>query len=402
MSAARSAAGRPRFPTWRIATIFGVPVHLSSSWLVLAVILVLGYRSLIGPRYGREPLESMLLAAAFAVLLTLGVLLHELGHALTARAFGATPRRIDLHLMGGHTRLDSTRLSPGASAVVSLSGPLISLGLCALCWAVLTFTDLLGWPALLLYLLYLANGLLGVFNLLPALPLDGGQALSALIWWATGRRRWGLRSGAVLGLAGSLVPIPWALLTGHGGRPVTLLVAAAVSWFLITGALGALREADLLARCARLHLREFITPAVWASAEETPAGLCERTGADAPAVIAEGASASEPRTAGEPRDSEPPADTAARRCRGVVPVERLSRPDRASWPLATLMDPVPARSPLLLRGGSGEELLSVLREAADPSGRVSAGQVPVLVPSPHEEASLGVVDPLRIARALDA
>ena len=144
--------------------------------------------------------------AAFAVLLYLSVLLHEASHALMAKRFGLPVSSITLHFLGGVTEIDGEPDTPGREFGVSVVGPLTSLavGLAVLPLAALapdrTLLDLAAKG------LAGANLVVGVLNLVPGLPLDGGRVLRAVVWKVTGN------------------PHQGTIVAGWGGRVAALLV----------------------------------------------------------------------------------------------------------------------------------------------------------------------------------
>src|SRR3954468_5490691 len=124
---------------WRIGTLAGTPVYLGRSWPVVAVLIVVVF----GPNLARPDRGTSygyLLAAGYAVLLLLSVLVHEAAHALAARWRGHPVSRIVADVWGGHTVYDATRSSPTTTAVVAVVGPLSNLVLAALVWGLHPFT----------------------------------------------------------------------------------------------------------------------------------------------------------------------------------------------------------------------------------------------------------------------
>jgi Zn-dependent protease len=173
--------------------VFGIPIRLDATFLLLIGLLTW----LIGGRVGAyielfelpldpAPLQRGLtpwaLGLASALGLMVSVLIHELAHALTARRFGIEIREIRLWILGGIAQFERMPSRPSAEALVAIAGPVTSaaLGL-ALWWA----SGLMGAGAgaALVVVSYLAavNLVLAVFNLLPALPMDGGRVLRALL-----------------------------------------------------------------------------------------------------------------------------------------------------------------------------------------------------------------------------
>ncbi|MDA0268757.1 MAG: site-2 protease family protein, partial [Cyanobacteria bacterium] len=146
---------------------------------------------------------AWLVGLALALLLFTSVLLHELGHSLAARAQGIQVNSITLFLFGGIAAIDKESRTPGQAFQVAIAGPLVSFGLYL---GLILLTSLPGLPLVVQTVLgnvAQINLVLTLFNLIPGLPLDGGQVLKAAIWKATQSRvkgiRWAARTGQFLG-----------------------------------------------------------------------------------------------------------------------------------------------------------------------------------------------------------
>lgn len=229
-----------------------------SSWLVVALLIAF----LLAPRIEQvEPgLGNLKYVAgvAFAVLLYLSVLLHEISHALMAQRYGLGVRSISLHFLGGATEIDSETRSPGQEFKVAVVGPLtsIAVGLVALALYFLASDGLLG---LALESLAGANLIVGVLNLVPGLPLDGGRVLRALVWRITGNMHrgtivaaWGGRVAAVLVLA---VPLLGALAFDNSPGVFDYAMAFIIASFLWTGATASMVSARIRRRLPALKAR---------------------------------------------------------------------------------------------------------------------------------------------------
>jgi Zn-dependent protease len=236
--APRSAHG------WRIGSIGGTPVFLGRSWPIIAVVIVV----LFGPQLGspaEAPARGYLLALGYAVLLLLSVLVHETAHALAARWSGHPVDRIVADVWGGHTVYDATRSRPGTTAAIAVVGPLANLALAGIGYLVQPHV---GSPtvSLLVEVVTLANLLVGLFNLLPGLPLDGGQIVSALVWKATGRKGTGLVAagwlGRLLAVAGVFVIVVLPYLRGGTQTATTMVWTVLIAAFLWKGASDAIRS----------------------------------------------------------------------------------------------------------------------------------------------------------------
>jgi Zn-dependent protease len=183
-------------------------------------------------------------AAGYALLLLVSVLVHEAAHALAAKARGHSVGRIVADVWGGHTVYDATRSSPSTTAFVAVVGPLSNLALGAVAWfleAGVTNET----ASMLLSIVARANFLVGLFNLLPGLPLDGGQIVSALVWRITGRKGAGLAAagwlGRVMAVATVLGFVGRPLAEGQGIAMFEVVWPVAIAFFLWQGATQAIR-----------------------------------------------------------------------------------------------------------------------------------------------------------------
>ncbi|MDR7303445.1 site-2 protease family protein [Haloactinomyces albus] len=254
-----------------LGRVAGVPVLLSPSWWLGAALIVLLYTPMVGrflPHTGVW--TSAVIAATFTVLLAASVLLHELGHCLVALRLGLPVRRVRLFLLGGISEISRTPRKPRQDALIAGAGPVVSLVLAAVTG--------LGWLALnpvgAIWLLVaqtcVANFAVGVFNLLPGLPLDGGRMLRALTWAITGRRH----SGTTAGVAGAAVVAAglsaWAiagLLGDARGQWLRLGVCVLMAWFVVAGA-GAEYAAERRRHWPEgLQLRDLVRPVLQLPAE---------------------------------------------------------------------------------------------------------------------------------------
>jgi len=221
---------------WRIGRIGSVDILIAPSLLFMGVLLVLVF----APRFdGGGATSGYPGATLFVVGLYASVFLHELAHLVAARGFGLRVRSITLHLLGGETAIDSPSRTPVQEFVISVVGPLVSLAIGVVClynnygYAVVAA---LGW----------INIVVGVFNLLPGLPLDGGRALRAAIWQVSGRPDAGTRLAAWTGRLSAVAPVVVTLLRVDYDGPtwsLDLAFAVLIAWFLWEGAGHALRTA---------------------------------------------------------------------------------------------------------------------------------------------------------------
>jgi Zn-dependent protease len=186
-----------------LGRILGIPVRLDLSWFAgLALFVILSAELW-------TPAVTGLAAVGLSVVFTLGffacVLVHELAHALVARALGVPTAEIKLFVFGGVARISGEPADPGGEALMAMAGPLASVTLAGLLGLAGTVAN--GGAGDLLALLFVGNLVLAGFNLLPGFPLDGGRVARALVWRLTGRRLLATRVTAWVGrgLAGLLV-----------------------------------------------------------------------------------------------------------------------------------------------------------------------------------------------------
>jgi len=217
-----------------------VPVLLAPSWWIGSLVVVVLYQPLVARLLpGAGSGVSWALAAAFAVLLGTSVLAHELGHCVVALRLGIPVRRVRLFLLGGLSEVARTPKRPRQEGLVAVAGPVVSVLLAAVCAALMFAVPADGAVWLLVGECAVANLAVGVFNLLPGLPLDGGRMLRAGVWSLTGRRATGTRAAVVGGglvAAGLLV---WALVgmaSGSEDRWLRLGVCVVTAWFVAVGA----------------------------------------------------------------------------------------------------------------------------------------------------------------------
>ena len=245
---------------------FGVPVDVTPSWFVVAALITWGFAATVEEavpglgawRYG--------VSLTFALLLYASVFLHELSHTVVALRAGLTVRRISLHLLGGVSEIAEPAPTPGREAGIALAGPLVSLVLAGVGLAVAQIADPGSVLRLLGRALMLSNLAVGVFNLLPGLPLDGGRVVAAGVWRVTGRRHTGTVAagwvGRVVAVLVLTLPLVVATSRGRHERLIDIVMAALVASFIWIGAGKALEHARLQERLPQLSLRTLTRRAI--------------------------------------------------------------------------------------------------------------------------------------------
>lgn len=188
---------------WRVGSLFNIPLFIDNSWFFIVLLIAFSY--------GNDPSVIDLIGTggawafgfAYALGLFASVLLHELGHSLVAQSQGITVNSIKLFLFGGVASIERESKTPEGAFKVAIAGPAVSIVLFALFLLIGRSLELPAAAALMISQLSTINLVLALFNLIPGLPLDGGQILKAAVWKATNSRsagvRWAARSGQFFG-----------------------------------------------------------------------------------------------------------------------------------------------------------------------------------------------------------
>jgi len=251
-----------------IARLFGIPVYISPYWFVIAGVFILIYANYLASALHGS--TRFVVAAAFVVLLYLSVLVHELSHAVVARGYGLPVRRILLYPLGGFSEIEREPPTPGREFLVSAAGPALSLVLAAGGYGLTHVVSAGTIGGTLISQLMWANLVVGGFNLLPGLPLDGGRMLRAVIWKVTGRPGTSTIVAAWAGrvLALGLLAVPFAFgVTGVGGIIVAEVLLVVIAAFVWTGAGQAIKATRFRERLPALQARRLARKAVSVTAD---------------------------------------------------------------------------------------------------------------------------------------
>src|SRR3954470_20731594 len=170
--------------SWRVARVAGIGIYVHVTFLLI-VLWIAGQQYASGMR-------AMAGSLLYIGCLFMIVVLHELGHALTARRFGVVTRDIILLPIGGVARLERMPRNPRQELLVAPAGPAVNVAIAVLLFAIVWLTgalpemtlydfDVFTSVRVFLYQFVLVNVVLALFNLLPAFPMDGGRVLRALL-----------------------------------------------------------------------------------------------------------------------------------------------------------------------------------------------------------------------------
>ncbi|MDQ3896568.1 MAG: site-2 protease family protein, partial [Actinomycetota bacterium] len=270
--------------TFKLLRVRGIQIGVHWSWLFVFAIVVWSLaRALFPATYPNlEGSTYVAMAVAAAVIFFASVLLHELGHALRAVREGVAIEGITLWLLGGVARLRGNPPSPLAEFRVAICGPLVTFLLTVAFGAAALLGDRFDWPAAVQGVTdYLAriNGLVLAFNLVPALPLDGGRVLRSWLWHRQQSFTAATRSSARVGQAFGLMLIAIGLvgLFGSGGPGGIWFVF--LGWFLLQAAQAELTMAQVRHALAGRKVRDVMSRDPVVVAPDLPvADLLDRVG----------------------------------------------------------------------------------------------------------------------------
>jgi Zn-dependent protease len=247
---------------FRIGTIQGIPIRIHVTFLLALPLLAFGFARAFreaAELAGEDPSalgNPFLWGLTVALALFLSVLLHELAHSLYALRRGGRVRDITLLLIGGVSQISEMPREPRHEAVMALVGPLVSIGLGALLYGLHVLLADTSSFQLRFALFYLAglNLFLGLFNLLPAYPMDGGRILRALLSSRLGE----LRATRVAAAVGKVFAVGFGIWGFLSFNMLLVLIA----FFVFIGAESETRAVLVRALIGKLHVRDLMSPDV--------------------------------------------------------------------------------------------------------------------------------------------
>lgn len=244
---------------WRIGSIFGIPIYLDSSWLIIIGLVTWANASEFSNQW--QPVLAWGAGLAMALLLFGSVLLHELGHSLAAQSQGIKVNSITLFIFGGIAAIDRESKTPEEAFQVAIAGPAVSFMLFVILAVLAKVLPDLSIVKLLATDLCRINLVLGLFNLIPGLPLDGGQVLKAAVWKFTGDRfagvHWAAKTGKALGLTAIFIGLFMVFMADdYGGLWIAL-----IGWFALRNASAYDRFTDLQEALLQIKAQDAMTRA---------------------------------------------------------------------------------------------------------------------------------------------
>ncbi len=255
-----------------VGKIFGIPLAVDYSWFLIFALLTWTLATGYFPsEFKNWPTAQYWIVGGVTAILFFGsVLLHEIGHSLVALRYKLPVQRIVLYIFGGASEIGEELPGAWTEFWITLVGPAVNLAL----WAIFSIANhlLTGSSAIKAVVEYLAtiNLLLGLFNLIPGYPLDGGRILMAVIWGITHKKRLGVMAAATVGsiFAYILIFIGVALL--FSGNIFNGVWLAFIGWFILNASGGEARRERLKTELAGHTVLEAMSRAYVSISADTP------------------------------------------------------------------------------------------------------------------------------------
>ena len=232
---------------FRLGAVRGIDIRVDVSWVLIALLITWSFWARFASGDDDHSSGVALAMAVIGAALFFGsILVHELAHALEAQRRGVTVAGITLFIFGGATTIDEDSRTPREEAWIALAGPVTSLLIGAVLLGIDLFVAqpqlgaLLGWLGFI-------NVLLGLFNLIPGFPMDGGRVLRAILWRIRGDRLVATRSAALVGRAFGylLIGLGVFMALRPGGSIFSSLWLALIGWFLSNAAEATVAQAGV-------------------------------------------------------------------------------------------------------------------------------------------------------------
>ena len=249
----------------RLGSLAGVNIKINISWLIIVVLLTaslaIGWFPLAAPGLG---VWLYWVAGALVTLVFFAsVLAHELAHSIVARTRGIPVKSITLFIFGGVSDIEREPQSAGAEFQMAFVGPLTSLMIGIVVGLAAFVTSALGWPSLLVAALAyigLGNVALGVFNLIPGFPMDGGRVLRSIIWKATGSLRKATRWAANVGQVVAVLMIFAGIWLFFSNDWVDGVWMGLIGLFILQAGRAEYTQVRMEAMLAGASVRQFMAP----------------------------------------------------------------------------------------------------------------------------------------------
>jgi Zn-dependent protease len=245
----------------RIGNLFGIPFYVNPSWFLVLGLVTWECGNLLAAQFPyMGGIAPLLLGFVGALLLFASVLAHELGHSFVAIRQGIEVKSITLFLFGGLASLEKESQTPAQAFWIAIAGPAVSLLLFALFTAIGVGTSLSGPLAAMVGILAYINLMLALFNLIPGLPLDGGNILKSLVWKITGNPYKGVVFASRVGQFVGWIAIALGLLSILGISNIGSFWTLLIGLFLLQNAGRSAQSATMQETLTVLKAEEAVIP----------------------------------------------------------------------------------------------------------------------------------------------
>jgi len=243
--------------------LFGFPIRIDLSWLLILLLvtysLAAGYFPANHPGLPNTAYWAMGFVAAMGLFAS--ILFHELSHSLMARHYDIKIEGITLFIFGGVAEMKEESPSPKVEFLVALMGPVASFLLAIAFLKLSSYGDHLGWNrplVLIFYYLGFMNGLLALFNIVPAFPLDGGRMFRSLLWAVKKDYFWATRISALIGQGFGWVLVGLGAIQFLRGSPLSGIWYVLIGLFLRQASQMSVRQVQLQEKLEKVRLSELI------------------------------------------------------------------------------------------------------------------------------------------------
>src|SRR2546428_8927551 len=249
--------------SFRIGKIAGIEIDINVSWIIILVLLTVSLATGWFPQLypGWSTATYWIVGFISSIVLFVSVLLHELAHSLVARRRGLPVKSITLFIFGGVSNIEREPKSPGVEFQMAFVGPLTSLVIGVICFLLQVLLRRSNSPLEgILFYLAVTNILLGLFNLIPGFPLDGGRVLHSIVWRLTGNLR---QATSVASLASQVIAYLFILLgiwLFFVGDLLDGIWLGFIGWFLLSAAQSANSQVMLASVFNSVTVSEVMNP----------------------------------------------------------------------------------------------------------------------------------------------
>jgi Zn-dependent protease/CBS domain-containing protein len=259
--------------SFKIGRIAGIDIGINYSWILAFFLIAWSFAAGVFPVLAPNQSAAAYWIAGFieAGLMFICVLLHELAHSLVARSRGLPVSSITLFIFGGVSNLSEEPEKASTEFVMAFVGPLTSLVLSGILYLVfLVYPAQNSLPGVTIFYLAYINLSLGLFNLIPGFPLDGGRVLRSIIWGATHNLVTATNIASAIGQIVGGIFIGIGILLAFSNNLLNGLWIAFIGWFLYSAAESSRRELTMREALRGVHVKDVMDPSPACTSPETP------------------------------------------------------------------------------------------------------------------------------------